>query len=416
MFKKIMFSFICLSIAACSNVAQNTRIEGNDKSKEIEVVWEQKPRSVVSGSGGQLWVRASEGMNLLYAAHGEKGTSNVYLAKSKDVGDSFGHAVKANSEKGKVSSHGENGPQLRMGNGIEIFAAWIENRDVRFARSVNFGRSFLPSMRVNDDEGKAAQSFHTMEASPDGTIFVSWLDGRDSGKGAPGTSSIYLARSQDKGKTFGKNIRVAGDICPCCRPAIAFGNSGQVFVSWRHVYPGNVRKIVVASSSDNGSTWSKPVPVEEKGWKINGCAHSGPTMKYVDGKLFLVWYTGAEEKASLKMAWSADDGKSFTSLGDIQDKVLDPNHPHLAVIMGEPWIIFQGRDSNKKGGWAPAQAWTVKLSKEGKVSIPQAIPSDGQGVFYPYLFKGNGGRVYALWTALTDNGPKVMMSRGRLKS
>ena len=32
------------------------------------------------------------------------------------------------------------------------------------------------------------------------------------------------------------------------------------------------------------------------------------------------------------------------------------------------------------------------------------------------LFKGNGDLVYALWTALTDDGSKVMMSRGRLKS
>jgi hypothetical protein len=411
--KNILIFIIFLSGFGCASMENYAQPDQPVIPKSNVITWEERPRPIASGSGGQIWVRASEIINLLFGGQDEKGNSNIFLANSKNVGDTFRHPIVVNSKSGKIKLHGENGPQLRMGNGVEIFAAWVENRDIQFARSVNYGRSFLPSIRVNDDKNKASQSFHIMEVSPEGTVFVSWLDGRDKKNNKPGTSSIYIARSTDRGKTFGKNIKIAGDICPCCRPAIAFGKNGHIFVSWRHLYPGNLRKVVVASSRDNGSTWSKPISVSKQGWKINGCAHSGPAMKYVDEKLFLIWYTGQGGKASLNMAWSPDEGRSFNVLRDIQKEVLDPNHPHIETINGDPWVIFQGRDPYKKGGWAPSEAWVTKLSNNGKASIPQRIPTDGKGVIYPYLSKGYGGRIYATWTTLTDNGPKVMLSRGR---
>jgi len=264
--------------------------------------------------------------------------------------------------------------------------------------------------------GKASQSFFTMEVAPDGTIYVIWLDGRDKKSNKPGTTSVYLARSVNKGKSFEKNIKIAGDICPCCRTALAFGDNGEIFASWRHVYDDNERVIVVATSLDDGKTWSKPVKVSETGWKINGCAHSGPAMKYVGGKLFISWYTGKNDKASLKFAYSPDNGKSFQVTKDINGPVLDANHPDIVVIGKEAWVIFQGRDPILEGGWGRDKAWLVKVSSDINISSPSPLPSTGKGVAYPYLFKGNGGRIYAMWTEIGDEGPQVMLCRGRMQS
>ena len=338
------------------------------------------------------------------------------MAKTKNIGDSFSGAVPVNLEKGEVSAHGENGPKLRSGKGRGMFAAWVGKRDIKFARSMNFGRSFNPAIQVNDDVGKASQSFFTMEVAPDGTIYVIWLDGRDKKSNKPGTTSVYLARSVNKGKSFEKNIKIAGDICPCCRTALAFGDNGEIFASWRHVYDDNERVIVVATSLDDGKTWSKPVKVSETGWKINGCAHSGPAMKYVGGKLFISWYTGKNDKASLKFAYSADNGKSFQVTKDINGPVLDANHPDIVVIGKEAWVIFQGRDPILEGGWGRDKAWLVKVSSDINISSPSPLPSTGKGVAYPYLFKGNGGRIYAMWTEIGDEGPQVMLCRGRIQS
>jgi len=392
--------------------AEEPRIE----SKVPLVVWEKEPRKIGSGNSGQLAVRASESLYFLRAEMGPKHTTNVIFSNSHNIGDTFAHAHPVNSKTEEVSSHGENGPQLRVGKGIEIYTAWEANRDIKFSRSMSFGRKFLPSLRVNDDEGDHTQSFFNMEVGPRGAVYIAWLDGRDKQSNMPGTSSLYIAKSTDRGATFGKNIKIAGDICPCCRPAITFGDSGEIFVSWRHVYKNHERIIVVASSKDGGQTWSEPVKVTATGWKINGCAHAGPSLRYVKGRLVVVWYTAAEGRASIKMAQSSDKGKTFSPASEIQGGVLDPTHPYIAESKDDVWVIFQGRDPVLKGGWAPASAWVTRISSNGKHAVPESLPTMGEGVIYPYLFVGNGGRVYATWTEIWEKGPRVVLCRGRIQN
>ena len=394
-----------------SKDSNKTAFESNNSKVFPAIAWEPAPRSIVEGNDGQLSIRASEAMNFLYAAVNKEGKQDLFLTRSRNIGDSFSKSVRTNSETGEVKAHGENGPILRQGKGRGLFAAWVGNRDIKFARSLNFGKSFTPGIKVNDANGKG--SFMAMEVGPNGEVFVVWLDGRDKKKNSIGTTSIYLARSMDKGRSFSKNIKISGEICPCCRPSIAFGSNGKVFVSWRHVYKDNERVIVVASSNDGGETWGEPVRVTSKGWKINGCAHSGPTMKYINGKLFLAWYTAAEGQVNLKMTVSRDNGRTFIPAKNIQGSVVDANHPHMEVFGDAVWIIFQGRDPQIEGGWGQHRAWVVQASNDGVLSEPHSLPTAGGGVVYPHLFKGHGGRVYAMWTEVNDKGPHVILCRGR---
>ena len=412
----ISYLFLVSCMTTGLKVSKETTAINDSNKINTSITWEPIPRAVAKGSDAQLLVRTSESMNLLYAAHNNKGKQNLFMAKTKNIGDSFSTTISVNSEKDEVSAHGENGPKLKQGKGRGIFAAWVGKRDIKFARSMNFGKSFGPAIRVNDDKGKASQSFFSMEVAPDGKIFTAWLDGRDKKSGKPGTSSFYIARSVDQGKSFEKNIKVSGDVCPCCRAALAFGDNGEIFASWRHVYENNERIIVVATSLDGGQTWTKPVKVTKEGWKVNGCAHSGPTMKYVNGKIFISWYTGKDDKAAIKLAYSSDRGNSFNLIENIHGRTLDANHPNMIINGKEAWIIFQGRDPNQSGGWGREKAWLVQVKSDNKVSKPSPLPSTGDGVAYPYLVKGNGGRIYATWTEVGQEGPKVMLCRGRIKS
>jgi hypothetical protein len=386
----------------------------DSQSSQNSVVWEPEPRFVAKGNDGQLGIRASESMSLLYAAHDEKGKQDLYYTSSRNIGDRFSKPYRVNSEAGEVSAHGETSPKLKRGKGRGLFSAWVGNRDIKFARSMNFGKSFSPAIKVNDDEGKASQSFFTMDVAPDGAIYIIWLDGRDKKTNTSGTSSLYIARSTDNGASFEKNVKIAGDICPCCRPAIAFGDAGEIFVTWRHVYAENERVIAVASSLDKGETWSVPQRVTATGWKLNGCAHAGPALTYVNGTLVIAWYTGVEGRASLKMARSTDNGKTFKDVQEIQRRVVDANHPDILNFGDEAWVIFQGRDPEEKGGWGPDRAWLVRIGADGAATQPELLPSAGGGVSYPQLFMGNAGRVYATWTEFKEGEPNVVLCRGRL--
>ncbi len=406
-----------LFTAACAATMNNVGSESESYGTEISgnlVTWEPVPKLVDQGSGLQMLLQASEGMSFIYTARkGSKG-NDLYYTGSHNMGDTFSKPRVINTVPGEVSFHGENGPLIRQGPGIGRFAVWAGGNDLKFSRSMNFGRSFTTPVKVNDDDEKSYHSFQTMEVGPDGTIYVAWLDGRGKETNVPGSSSLYLARSLDKGATFGANIKIAGDVCPCCRPSIAFDEKGKVFISWRHVKKDNTRFVVVASSNDKGSTWSKKVHAAPEGWQINGCPHSGASIDYKNGKLFVVWYSGKGNKAALRASISSDGGKSFRFLGEVQGAVLDSNHPDVNIINGDAWVVFQGRDPEEKKGWGLNQAWILKISQSGTVSLPQKIPFLGNSVAYPYLFAGSGGRIYATWTEMTESGTKAVLCRGRI--
>lgn len=390
--------------------------KGNYKkssNKERWVTWESKPQEVDKGNGLQLLLSASEGMGFIYAARKSGKGQDLYYTSSHNTGDTFSKPYRVNDTEGEVSSHGENGPLLKQGPGIGKYAVWSGGDNLKFARSMNFGRSFLPSIKVNDDNEKSYHSFQTMEVSPDGTLYVAWLDGRGKETNLPGTSSLYIARSSNQGASFEKNIKVAGDVCPCCRPALTFDDSGNVYISWRHVYKDNNRVVVVSSSDDKGQTWAKKVRVTQKGWKINGCPHSGASMEFQDGKLFISWYSGAGNRATLRAGLSNDKGKSFRYLGEIQGEVLDANHPDIQMIEGEAWIIFQGRNPESDDGWGVIRPWLVKIAGDGTPGTPRKVPFLGDSVAYPYLFAGSGGRIYATWTEIGEKETKAVLCRGR---
>jgi len=423
-FRLVSISFL-FSLLSCSGITGGQSKLALDKgeistataSQENKLAtWETKPKVVSNGNGLDMLLKTSGGMNFIYAKRNQKGRQDLFYTSSHNMGDTFMKSYPINKASGGISANGENNPKIRKGHGIEMFAMWQTKNAIKFSRSMNFGRSFGPEITVNDGPKKGSYNFQTMGVSPDGTIYIAWLDSRDYKTNPKGTSSIYIARSLDQGKTFGENIKVAGSICPCCRPAIAFGNDGQVFIAWRHVYPGHNRVIVVASSKDKGQTWSKEQRVTQDGWVINGCAHSGPTMKYAKGKLYIVWYSGTNNKASLKSAVSNDNGQSFRYLGEVQGDVFDSNHPDLQIVNGEPWIIFQGREPDKNNGWGNVRPWLTKISGNGKISKPEKLPFLGNSVSYPSLYVGGGGRIYATWTEMGDSGSKAVLCRGRVNS
>jgi hypothetical protein len=85
--------------------------------------------------------------------------------------------------------------------------------DVRFARSIDGGLTWSPSVRVNDDAGNNNyQWFGTMSVAPDGRIDVIWLDTRNS----LGTvnSALYYSYSLDQGVTWAQNEKLSDSFDP----------------------------------------------------------------------------------------------------------------------------------------------------------------------------------------------------------
>jgi hypothetical protein len=121
----------------------------------------------------------------------------------------------------------------------------------------NMGTNQLEGpVRVTDKKTPSANIFPFMTAKPYAGVYAVWLDGRNPEAMPPGTFEIYLAKSENQGIGFGRNVRVSAAGCPCCRPVLAFGEKGEVFVAFRTVLTGDIRDIMIATSQDLGETFS----------------------------------------------------------------------------------------------------------------------------------------------------------------
>ena len=238
---------------------------------------------------------------------------------------------------GPIEPHGEVPPKLAYEPDGSLAALYVVARLVpgrrfpatalRFVRSADGGHTWTHPVTVTDNGDFGSNSFHALHVGIDGTLFASWLDGRD------GKAAVFLSRSTDGGVTWEPNRRIsAGQACPCCRTALATAPGGVVYLAWRDVGAGNLRNIVVARSEDNGKTFGTPRPVHDDGWVIDGCPHAGPSIQVdASGRLHVIWWTGKAGAAGVWYA-SSDDGQRFTApvaLGVAPQSM--PAHVQLAV-------------------------------------------------------------------------------------
>jgi hypothetical protein len=342
---------------------------------------------------------------------------DLWVQTSFDGADSFEHGVRVNDIQGEVSSHAESSPQMQVRTRSEFYCLWQTRRGegegsaLRFSRSTNWGESFSKAFDI--DPTSPSQSFFTMNVSPKGFIYAAWLDGRDRGKGRSGTSAVYLARSINKGISFEKPVRVALDVCPCCRPSIGFNSDGTVFVSWRGVLDNNVRDIFVAASADEGSTWGTAARVAEDNWVLNGCPHSGAALAAIGKRLFVAWHAVRDGQPSLSLSYSDDGGKTFARRTSLSDSVLDPNHPFLSTVGDRIGIVFQGRPPAKQQGWAPVSVYYREVDAEARLSPLQVVGQASASAAYPVFAYEAPERLYMAWTEPNKEAKSIVMARGR---
>lgn len=410
-------------IALCLMVIAATAVSSRGTSPPARYQFEPESRALLTHSGikssrdPKLALKASGAVYML-AVIEQDGHSRLGLFVSHDGGDEFSPPIPVSERDADVVTHGENSPSLAFG-ATEIYALWEQRAatgiDLMFARSVNFGNSFEKPIRVTDKTVPSSNSFSHLAVAPNGFIYAVWLDGRDRGVGPEGTSAVYLARSTDRGATFEKNTMVAPGACPCCRPVVAPGRDGEIFVSWRHVFEGNIRDMVVVTSRDHGKAFLTPVRVAQDNWQINGCPHSGMTMVQKSGRLIVSWFSeGSEGRQGIRVSWSTDGGNSFAPARIVSGRILDANHPSLTLSDdGRVLLAFQGRDPVAAAGWSPAGVYLAEVGAGGEVSTPMPVSKTTRGVSYPVLAGGGSGRVFVAWTESGDTGRRVMLSRGR---
>jgi hypothetical protein len=342
--------------------------------------------------------------------------ADVWLSHFDGEGKPLGSPVRVNPNAGGATAWHGDPPTLAVAPDGTVYVGWTA-RDGRAPRSSTLylsasrdgGRTFGPPSQVNDDAKPGVHGMHSLAVSGDGRVYVAWLDERDiapkqadpakapSHMHTESNRFVYFASSEDGGRTFSKNSRVAGEVCPCCKTSLAVGEDGRVYVGWRQVLPGDFRHIAVASSADGGRSFSHAAVVSDDRWEIGGCPVSGPALAAgAGGSLRVLWYTAGEAgKPGLYWSESHDGGRTF-SPRQVLAETGGRGTPALLTGEGRDLTaVWEGSDGISA---APMRA---RLGGDGRVTtaaavagvgeLPVAADAAGQ-LFVAYITKEGGGR------------------------
>jgi hypothetical protein len=316
----------------------------------------------------------------------------VYVDKSIDLGKTFDPAVKVNQTAMNIAASGEARPKIAISAEGYVYITWTEALKkpfagyVWFARSIDDGKSFEKPYIVHQDRAEITHRFDALNVVPNGKITVAWVDKRDlvaakaAGKKYDG-AAIYYAVSDNQGKSFATEKKLADSSCECCRIALTNKPDGTVVAMWRHVFANSERDHAIAEISSENNT-PTIIRASYGHWKIDGCPHHGGALAYGQGFGYhIAYFDGAGDHPSLMVtrmdgeAWVSSPPKRF---GNMQHQA---GHPALLANGDNVWLVWRENWSGQSaiygmhsvdGGkqWSePKSMITVK----GQADYPQLI-------------------------------------------
>ena len=185
--------------------------------------------------------------------------------------------------------------------------------DVQVARSGDGGLTWSQPASPHRDGTLTEHGFVSLVARPGGALEAAWLDGRGTSPGDGGhdhgggaMTLRYAAIGPDGAPE--REALLDPRVCDCCQTDAAVTPDGPLVV-YRDRSEGEVRDIAIVRRRDGH--WTAPLPVARDGWQIEGCPVNGPAVAADGPRVAIAWFTAADDRPRVRLAFSADSGESF---------------------------------------------------------------------------------------------------------
>lgn len=280
--------------------------------------------------------------------------------------------------------------------------------DIRFA----VGEAGGDGAQVLHNDGVSAEhGFLSSAHRPDGSLRVTWLDGRHTKTPeAPAEDGNHHHRADSGGAMTLRTAIISRDgrvgqreeldhrVCDCCNTATVVTDGGAMVV-YRDRSEEEIRDMAFVRQLGDGS-WTEPERVNPDNWQITGCPVNGPALTAnARGDIATAWFTAADDKPRIQFARFDTLTQHFRiplvldadgSLGRV-DAVMEADG--TAYVLG----LTQGREADT----ADLKLWTI--DPDNRVSA-QTVGrmSAGRSSGFPRLALGPGG----VWVAYREPGPE----------
>lgn len=344
---------------------------------------------------------AADEKGVLWLARMQDG--HIKVSRSEDNGKHFSEEVTVNPQPEAILAEGQNRPKIAVRNGV-IVVTWVQalpkvfSGNIRFARSVDGGKTFSAPVTVNDDHEETSHGFSTLTLDDRGHVTVVWFDGRErdaavkSGQEYTG-STVYYAVSEDGGASFSANRKLADHACECCRISMTLGVDDTPFVFWRHIFDGSMRDFALARLGAQ----PKVVRASEDGWEINACPHHGGDIAAdAMGGIHLAWFTGNSEHPGL--FYRRIDGEKMTTttphaFGDLD---FQPGHPAIFAHDKQVFLAWREFDGDNYRMMTSASA-----DRGDTWSTARAVATTSGAADLPVFVTGTH-KPFVVWNSTQD--------------
>ncbi len=225
---------------------------------------------------------------------------------------------------------------------------------------------------------------------PDGSsTLVVWLDGRETVNDRGST----MLRAASVGETIGDEQVVDDRVCDCCSTAAAMTADGPAVV-FRDRSDDELRDPWIARRL--AGSWTQSRAVHQDRWMIAGCPVNGPAIASSGRELVVAWYTLADQRATVRVAFSSDSGGSF-------GRAIDVDVPRdLRAPIGRVDVVLDGTDAVVS--WIAAERevghlLVRRVSRDGRLGPELELATIGAGRDggFPRI-ENVGDELLASWT------------------
>jgi hypothetical protein len=281
--------------------------------------------------------------------------------------------------------------------------------DVRIAQSSDSGKTWSEGSVLHTDRSASEHGFAALWVGAGDSVRAAWLDGRHMtagdaghGHGAMSVQSVSVAPSGALGAEQPVDLRT----CDCCQVAATVAASGPV-VAYRDRTEDEVRDIAVVRLV--GGRWTSPSIVYADGWHIDACPVNGPALAARGDTVAIAWFTGAEDTARVRVAFSVDGGERFAAPVRVDGGApagrvgvsLDEN--------GDALVSWLERVPPED-----AEVRVRRVTRSGEMGRPVTISHTkaARASGFPRIVR-RGGTLLAAWTVPGDSA-RVMVGRLQL--
>ncbi len=175
-------------------------------------------------------------------------------------------------------------------------------------------------------------------------------------KGDSGSMSLRTALV---GERPGKSELLDARVCDCCQTGAAVTSEGPLVV-YRDRSGDEQRDIAIVRRS--AGKWTAPARVARDGWKINGCPVNGPAAAALGKAVAVAWFTAADERPRVRMAFSSDAGATFGAPVEV-----DASRP-----AGRVGLLMDGNGD-------ALVCWVAADGKAGAIRLARVTPGGRMG-------------------------------------